>query len=86
MPGMKEAPTPTAAELRSAIAALETQVAGYASQRRDISLSFGKTGDTWYTETKNAKESRTISAKAGTTLTYFCAVHPNMVGTIKVVK
>ena len=46
--------------------------------------SFGKTGDSWYTETKGEKTSRIVTAKAGTTLTYFCAVHPNMVGKIKV--
>lgn len=48
--------------------------------------AFGKTGDSWYTETKGESYSRKVTAKAGTTLTYFCAVHPNMVGKIKVVK
>jgi hypothetical protein len=48
--------------------------------------SFGKQGDSWYTETKGESYSRKVTAKAGTTLTFFCAVHPNMVGKIKVVK
>lgn len=48
--------------------------------------SFGKRGDSWYTETKGEKTSRVVSAKPGTTLYYFCVVHPFMQGKIKVVK
>lgn len=47
--------------------------------------SFGNTGDSWYTETEGEKTSREVSAKPGTTLHYFCVVHPFMVGKVKVV-
>lgn len=47
---------------------------------------FGFTGDTWFTQEKGDSESRKVSAKAGTTLYYFCVVHPEMNGKIKVVK
>ena len=46
---------------------------------------FGKVGDSWYVERKGASQTRRVTAKVGTTLTYFCAVHPRMKGTIKVV-
>lgn len=42
-------------------------------------------GDSWYTETKGEEFVRRVSASAGTTLTFLCAVHPNMQGEIKVV-
>lgn len=48
--------------------------------------SFGKKGDSWVTEGKGQTTTRKVTAKVGTTLTYFCAVHPNMVGKLKVVK
>lgn len=48
--------------------------------------SFGKQGDSWYTETKGEQTSRIVSARPGTTLRYFCVVHPFMKGKIKVVK
>jgi plastocyanin len=48
--------------------------------------SFGTTGDTWFTGKKGDTQSRKVTAPAGTTLYYFCAVHPNMQGKIKVVK
>ncbi len=48
--------------------------------------SFGKRGDSWYTETDGERTSRVVSAKPGTTLYYFCVVHPFMQGKIKVVK
>ena len=44
----------------------------------------GAEGDSWYTETKDETTKRKVKAKAGTKLTYFCAVHPWMVGTVKV--
>jgi plastocyanin len=47
--------------------------------------SFGKRGDSWYTEQQGERTSRVISARPGTTLYYFCAVHPFMTGKIKVV-
>jgi plastocyanin len=48
--------------------------------------SFGKKGDTYYTETKGEKYTAKVTAKVGTTLTYMCIVHANMTGTLKVVK
>ena len=48
--------------------------------------SFGKTGDSWFTPNKGTKQARVVSAKAGTTLYFMCAVHPFMQGKIKVVK
>jgi hypothetical protein len=42
-------------------------------------------GDSWYTEQKGDSETRIVSANAGTTLTYFCVVHPDtMRGSINV--
>ena len=46
--------------------------------------SFGKKGDTWFTEQQGESTKRKVSAKPGTTLYYFCAVHPFMQGKIKV--
>lgn len=43
-------------------------------------------GDTWFAGKKNATTSRKVIAKPGTTLYFFCLVHPEMVGKIKVVK
>ncbi len=48
--------------------------------------SFGKKGDSWYTETKGEKTGRRVTAAAGKTLYYLCAVHPGMQGKIRVVK
>lgn len=48
--------------------------------------SFGKIGDSWYTETPNEHNTREVSANDGKTLYYFCLVHPFMQGKIKVVK
>jgi hypothetical protein len=47
--------------------------------------SFGKKGDSWYTDAKGQKHARRVSAPVGTVLTYFCAVHPTMKGKIRVV-
>jgi plastocyanin len=46
----------------------------------------GKKGDSWFTgETKSGTHfSQTVSAKAGTTLYFMCAIHPWMQGSIKV--
>lgn len=43
-----------------------------------------KTGDSWYTEKKGEEFSQVVSAKPGTLLRYFCIVHPEMQGQIKV--
>jgi hypothetical protein len=45
----------------------------------------GKKGDSWYTEKKGATISQTVTAKAGTSLHYICAVHPEMQGEVEVV-
>jgi hypothetical protein len=47
--------------------------------------AFGKKGDTWYTETKGEKETRKLRAR-GSTITFFCAVHPTMSKTLKIVE
>lgn len=44
-----------------------------------------KKGDSWFTEKKGATISQVVSAKAGTTLHYICAVHPEMQGDVEVV-
>ena len=41
-------------------------------------------GDTWFTEAKGESETRTVSAAPGSTLYYFCLVHPEMQGAIGV--
>jgi plastocyanin len=43
-----------------------------------------KKGDSWFTEKKGATISQVVSAQAGTTLTYICAVHPEMQGEVEV--
>lgn len=47
--------------------------------------SASKKGDSWFTEKKGATISQVVSAKAGTTLHYICAVHPEMQGEVDVV-
>jgi len=44
------------------------------------------TGDTWFTARKSETISQVVSAKAGTTLRYMCAIHPEMQGRIDVVQ
>jgi hypothetical protein len=46
----------------------------------------GKKGDSWFTEKKGATFSQAVTAKAGTTLSYICAVHPEMQGEVEVVE
>jgi hypothetical protein len=46
--------------------------------------SFGKKGDSYVAETKGATQTRVVKAKAGSKLTFFCAVHPEMQKTVKV--
>jgi hypothetical protein len=48
--------------------------------------SFGKTGDSWFTDAAGDHNTRKVSANDGKTLYYFCLVHPFMQGKIKVVK
>jgi hypothetical protein len=46
----------------------------------------GKTGDSWFSgETKGGHVSQEVTAEAGTTLYFMCAVHPFMHGQVKVV-
>lgn len=45
-----------------------------------------KTGDSWFTETKDEETTRVVSARAGTVLRYICAVHPEMQGKLKVTR
>ena len=42
-------------------------------------------GDSWYTERKDDSFTRRVTASAGTTLRFICAVHPDMQGKIRVV-
>lgn len=42
-------------------------------------------GDSWYTETKDETFTANVSASAGKTLSFLCAVHPDMQGEIEVV-
>jgi hypothetical protein len=44
-----------------------------------------RNGDSWYTETKGESTTRRVTASAGTTLRFICAIHPDMQGKIKVV-
>lgn len=46
--------------------------------------SFGKKGDSWVAEAEGEEEDRVVSAKSGTKLFYFCLVHPEMQGKLKV--
>jgi hypothetical protein len=44
----------------------------------------GKKGDAWFTEKKGERFSQEVSAEAGTTLYFMCAVHPWMHGKVTV--
>lgn len=44
----------------------------------------GKKGDSWFTEKKGETFSQEVTAGAGTTLYYLCAVHPFMQGKVNV--
>jgi plastocyanin len=44
-----------------------------------------KKGDSWFTEKKGEKFSQEVTAEAGSTLYYLCAVHPWMQGKVNVV-
>lgn len=45
---------------------------------------FGKRGDSWFSLKQDQTFSQDVSAKAGDTLSYFCVIHPEMQGKIKV--
>ena len=51
---------------------------------RGWDTSFGRTGDTFYDEKKGSRNTREVTAEAGSTLRYFCVVHPFMQGKIRV--
>ena len=46
--------------------------------------SLKRVGDSWFTITKNEAHKREVTAGAGNTLQYFCAIHPEMQGEIEV--
>jgi len=46
--------------------------------------SFGKRGDSWFALKQDQTFSQKVSAKAGSKLYYFCVVHPEMQGKLKV--
>lgn len=48
--------------------------------------SFGRKGDSFYSETEGETHTRKVKAKVGSKLTFFCAVHPEMSKTLKVVR
>ncbi|HYH62575.1 MAG TPA: hypothetical protein VD766_11980 [Solirubrobacterales bacterium] len=50
----------------------------------DRSFSEEVKGDTWYTEQKGESETRAVTAAPGSTLYYFCLVHPEMQGSLNV--
>lgn len=54
--------------------------------KRGWDKSFGRRGDSWVSHGEGETEKRKVVAKPGTTLSYFCVVHPFMHGKIKVVK
>lgn len=46
---------------------------------------FGRTGDSFFTETKDEKHTRRVAAKAGERLWFMCAIHPDMQKRVNVV-
>jgi hypothetical protein len=51
----------------------------------DTEGNLSKTGDTWFAGGKKGNSfKQVVSAKAGTTLHFMCAIHPFMQGEIKV--
>lgn len=51
----------------------------------DKSFSEDKNGDSWFALDQDEEVTQTTSAPVGKTLHYFCAIHPEMQGKIKVV-
>lgn len=54
--------------------------------RKGWDASFGKTGDSQFIPLAGEHHTRRVSADPGSTLYYFCLVHPFMQGKVKVVK
>ena len=54
--------------------------------KRGWDTAFGKKGDSWVALGEGDATKRKVTAKAGTTLSYVCVIHPFMQGKIKVVK
>jgi len=50
----------------------------------DVPFTQDAEGDTWWTAAEGESTKRKVTAKPGTKLTYFCAIHPLMAGKIKV--
>jgi hypothetical protein len=50
----------------------------------DTEGSLTKKGDSWFTQKKGESFEQEVSAPAGTTIHYICAIHPFMHGTFKV--
>ena len=46
--------------------------------------SFGKRGDSWFSLEQDESFSQKVTARAGSPLHYFCVIHPEMQGKIKV--
>ncbi len=53
-------------------------------RKRGWDKSFGRRGDSFFTEKRGQKHTRKVKADKGETLYYFCAIHPNMKGKIDV--
>ena len=54
--------------------------------KRGWNKGFGKRGDSWYSEEKREVFGQPVKKKAGKTLFYLCAIHPEMQGKIKVAR
>jgi hypothetical protein len=50
----------------------------------DVPFGKKKAGDSWWTAAEGEATKRTVTAKPGTRLDFFCAIHPLMKGKIKV--
>ena len=68
-------------DARSASRAVDNGKKGW-----DTPFTEKQNGDSWVAQAKGDTQSRKVTAKSGTTLYYFCLVHPFMQGKIKVVK
>lgn len=51
----------------------------------DLHFNKRREGDSWVTDDRGARHARVVSARPGTTLYLFCAIHPNMQDQIRVV-
>ena len=50
----------------------------------DFMFDKGETGDSWFTFEEGEKETRRVKASSNSKLSYFCVIHPWMVGDLKV--